>query len=48
MGKNVIEYLNKMIHYYENTIRDFIEADDVVELLQEIKKIIEEKGEINE
>lgn len=48
MESNVIKYINGMIRYYETTIRDFIESDDVVELLNTIKNLIEKEGETHE
>ena len=51
LAKNLIEVIDRMIYKYENTVRDFIEAEEVVEDLRTLKawyniRIKLENGEV--
>ncbi len=52
LAKNLIEVIDRMIYKYENTVRDFIETEEVVEDLRTLKvwyniRIKLENGEVS-
>ena len=51
LAKNLVEVIDRIIYKYENTVRDFIETEEVVEDLRTLKawyniRIKLENGEV--